>query len=87
MTSVWLILGVISIILLIKYWGKFGPNAIWGGFTIGIIIGFIVAIILLFSGAGFVWHVMGRWAIVGTLLGFGAEMIGKISDYFKKTNK
>lgn len=84
----WTILGIISIVLLIVYWGgsgrKFGPNAVWGGLTLGLIIGFIVAIFSVFKETGFNWIIIGKGGILGTMLGFAAELLGSVSSYIKK---
>lgn len=71
--SIWIILGIVTVILLMFFWRT--RNAVWGGFTIGIIIGLIVA---LFSG--FDWYMVVKGAISGTIVGFGAELLGKFSD-------
>ncbi|OGY98355.1 MAG: hypothetical protein A2681_00535 [Candidatus Liptonbacteria bacterium RIFCSPHIGHO2_01_FULL_56_18b] len=71
--TIWIILGIASLILLAFYWNR--RNAVWGGFTIGIIAGLVIA---LFSG--FDWYIVGKGAISGTIIGFGAELLGKISD-------
>lgn len=71
--NTWTILGVVTLILLAVYWGR--RNAVWGGFTIGIIVGLVIA---LFSD--FNWWIVGKSAIWGTIIGFGAELLGKISD-------
>ncbi len=88
MVSIWTILGIISIVLLIIYWGgfgpKFGPNAVWGGLTLGLIIGFIVAIFFVFKGAGFNWYIIEKSAILGTIIGFFAELLGMLPGFFKK---
>jgi len=82
---IWTILGIISILLLIIYFRGFGPNPIWGGLTLGIIIGFIIAIISAIRGIGFNWYVIGKVAIIGTLLGFISELLGMLSTkLFKK---
>jgi uncharacterized membrane protein len=78
MTTLWTFLGIASIILLAIYFWR-GRNAVWGGFTAGIIIGFIIA---LFSG--FKWHIVGRGAILGTMIGFVAELLGTLSDFLKR---
>ena len=78
----WEILGVITIILLICFWRT--RNAVWGGFTLGIIIGSIITIIFVFKGSGFDWYTIGKGAISGTLLGFAAELLGKVSDFMKR---
>ena len=77
METIWIIFGITTLILLAVYWGR--KNAVWGGFTIGIIVGLII---VLFSG--FDWYVIGKGAISGTLVGFGAELLGKVSDHIKR---
>ena len=74
--GIYKILGIITLILLIIYWGK--RNAVWGGFTIGIIVSLVV---ILFSG--FDWYFIGKGAVLGTIIGFGAELLGKVSDKMK----
>ncbi|KKT29267.1 hypothetical protein A3G55_02795 [Candidatus Giovannonibacteria bacterium RIFCSPLOWO2_12_FULL_44_25] len=76
--NIWIILGIVSIILLAVYFRR-GRNALWGGLTAGVIIGFIIA---LFSG--FNWYIVGKGAISGTMVGFVTELLGTLSDYLKK---
>jgi hypothetical protein len=78
MITLWTFLGIASIILLAIYCWR-GRNAVWGGFTAGIIIGFIIA---LFSG--FNWYIVGKGAILGTIIGFVAELLGMLSDFLKR---
>jgi hypothetical protein len=78
MATLWTFLGIASIILLAIYFWR-GRNAVWGGFTAGIIIGFIIA---LFSG--FKWYIVGKGAILGTMIGFVAELLGMLSDFLKR---
>lgn len=80
--NIWIILGVITIFLLIVFWQKRG--AVWGGLTIGAIISFIVAIVYLFKGNGFNWSIIGKGAVLGTMAGFIAELLGMISDFIRK---
>lgn len=75
---IWTILSVISLILLAIYWNS--RNAVWGGLTLGIIVGVLWKI---FDGID--WYVIVKVTTVGTLLGFGAELLGILSDYLKKT--
>lgn len=78
---IWIILGIISILLLVFYYNK--KNAVWGGLVIGIILGLITAIIMYFQGSGFNWSIIGKFVVVCTLIGFGAELLGKIGDSLK----
>lgn len=76
-STIWIILGVISLILLAFYWRT--RNAVWGGLTAGLIIG----ILWKFIG-GTDWYIVIKVATVATLLGFGAELLGMLSDYLKR---
>ena len=80
--NTWIILGIITVVLLIIFWGK--RNAVWGGLTIGIIIGLIVAIFYLFKGSGLNWPIIGKGAVLGTMAGFVAELLGILSDFIRK---
>lgn len=53
-----------------------GPNAVWFGLAFGIVVGLMIATFLAFRGSGFGWSVVGKAAVVGTLLGFIAELPG-----------
>ena len=78
---IWEIFGIITVVLLIIYWRK--RNAVWGGFTIGIIIGLIVSIFYLFQGNGFDWLIISKGAILGAMIGFVAKLLGNASDFIK----
>lgn len=80
--DIWKVLGIISIPLLIIYWRVKG--AVWGGLTIGLFIGFIVAIFLYFQGTGFSWYIIGKGAILGIMVGFIAELLPKIAKRILK---
>jgi len=76
--NIWIILAVVSIILLAVYFRR-GRNALWGGLTIGVIIGFVIALFF-----GFNWYIVGKGAISGTMIGFVAELLSMLSDYLRK---
>jgi len=79
---IWEILGILTAVLLVVFWRR--RSAVWGGLTLGIIVGLIFAIFFIFRGSGFDWFVIGKGAISGTILGFMAELLGKASDFIKK---
>lgn len=79
--NIWLILVILAVILLIAYWRK--KSAVWGGFTLGIILGSLVALYFIAKGNGFDWTIIGKGAIAGTLLGFIMDLTGKISDFLR----
>jgi len=79
---IWQILGVITIALLILFWRT--KNAVFGGFTLGVVIGLILSI---FTQSGFNLIFIAKGSIVGTMLGFGAELLGKFSDLLNKKYK
>ena len=81
----WKVLGVIAVILLVINFWK-GRNPVWGGFTLGAIIGFIIAIILAFMGKGFNWYVILKAITVGTIIGFLADLLGEAPKLFKRHN-
>jgi 4-hydroxybenzoate polyprenyltransferase len=80
---IWIILGIIAIISLVIYGRK--RSAVWGGFTIGIVIGLMLGIISLFTGREIGWmSAIIRGAILGTIAGLFAELLGKAGDHFRK---
>ena len=79
---IWYILGIIALISLIVHWRKRG--AVWGGLTIGIFIGLIIALFHLIKGPGFSWISIGKGAIVGPIVGVIAELLGMAGDHFRK---
>ena len=76
---IWYILGIISIISLIRFWG--GKNAVWGGFTIGLLIALIITI---FWETGFDWYAIAKGGIVGTLVGLAVELLWIVSNKLSK---
>lgn len=80
--NAWTIFGAVAVVLLIIFWRR--RNAVWGGLAIGITIGIIVALFYLLKGNKFDWFILGKGAIVGVILGFIAELLGKISDKIRK---
>lgn len=76
MENYWIILGIISCVLLIIYFRK--RNAIWGGLTLGVVVGIVIAI---FKSD---WFFLLKSGIFGTILGFITELLGKFSNYLKK---
>jgi len=78
--DIWTILGIITVILLIVFWQS--RNAVWGGLIIGIIVGFVVTFFISRED-GFDWFIIGKGAILGTILGFIADLLGRVSDFIK----
>ncbi|MCX5727183.1 MAG: hypothetical protein NT030_08520 [Candidatus Saganbacteria bacterium] len=80
----WPILEIIAIISLIIFWR--GPNAVWGGGAIGIIGGLIAAVISSLYGKGLFWSILGKWIVIGIVLGVVTELLWKFASYvsFKK---
>ena len=79
----WKIIGVIAVILLIINFRK-GQNSVWGGISLGAIVGFIITVILAFMGKGFNWFVILKAVIVGTIIGFLADLLGEVPKLFKR---
>lgn len=74
----WIVFLIIAFILLILFFSK-GPNAVWGGITIGLLVGIVIAII----GAGFNWFTIYKSIVIGILVGGIAELLGLISIKLK----
>lgn len=74
----WKILTIIASISLIASFFR-GKNAIWGGATIGLIIGTVVAIFQKFN-----WPILYKAIVVGVLAGVVADILGLLSDLIKK---
>ena len=65
----WIILLVIASIALIVFFR--GPNAVWGGATIGLFIG----IIMVVFGKGYNWSIIYKPIVVGIIVGLVAELL------------
>jgi len=76
---IWTILVITALILLVVYWNIGRRNAVWGGLTLGIIVGVLWKI---FGGTD--WYIVVKVTTIGTLLGFGAELLGMVADYLKR---
>lgn len=78
----WKVLGVIAAILLIINFRK-GQNSVWGGLSLGVIVGLIIAVVLAFMGNGFNWLVILKTITIGTIVGFLADLLGKVPKLFR----
>ena len=65
------ILAIVAGVLLILHWK--GPNAVWGGATLGVIVGVIIALV---RGD---WGLLALSFAAGTLAGTVFEWIGRIA--------
>jgi hypothetical protein len=59
-----------------------GQNAVWGGATLGAIIGVIVA----FFRPEFEWAIVGQASVIGAFIGLVAEALGAIGDRMRGEN-
>jgi hypothetical protein len=58
-----------------------GRNAVWGGATLGFIVGLIVALVK------HDWNLLALSFAIGTFAGLGAELLGIFSDWLKRKRK
>lgn len=65
------ILAILAIVLLVLHWK--GPNAVWGGATLGVIVGLIIALV-----AGD-WSLLALSFAVGTFAGTLFEWAGRLA--------
>lgn len=70
------ILAIIAGVLLLLHWK--GPNAVWGGATLGAIVGLIIALV---TGD---WGLMALSFAVGTFAGTVFEWIGRIANKLRQ---
>ena len=70
------ILAIIAGVLLILHWK--GPNAVWGGATLGAIVGLIIALV---RGD---WSLMTLSFAVGTFAGTASEWIYRIANKLRR---
>ena len=66
-----IVMTVVAIILLALHWK--GPNAVWGGATVGVIVGLIIALV-----AGD-WGLLALSFAGGTLVGTLFEWVGRLA--------
>lgn len=80
-SSMWIILSVVAFIVLIVFFMR-GPNAVWGGATIGLFIG----IIMVVFNKVFSWSIIYKPIVVGILVGLAAELLSLFSKALKNKN-
>lgn len=84
----WTIFGISAIILLIIFWFAGRRNAVYGGLTLGAILGIFINIYFIFKGSSFNWFIVGKSATCGIIAGFIAELIALIpivTNRFRKS--
>ena len=81
--SMWTVLSVVAVISLLAFFMR-GPNAVWGGATLGLVVGFVIVIILAITGHNFAWSIIWKAIVVGTLSGLLAQLLGEVSDRLKR---
>jgi len=83
MSVTWIILTSIAILSLVMSF-KGRRNAVWGGLTIGTLLGLAAALACMFFYEGFHWGILGKCMVVFVLIGLGTELRGKIANRAKK---
>ncbi|MCB4792745.1 MAG: hypothetical protein LHV68_12795 [Elusimicrobia bacterium] len=74
----WKILTIIATIsIILSLFRK--QNAVWGGATIGLVLGIIIAMFNKFN-----WSITYKAVVIGIIIGFVADLLGLISDLLKK---
>ena len=71
----YIIMAIVAGVLLSIFWR--GRNAVWGGATIGAIVGLILALV------NHSWSLLALSFAIGTFIGLGAEGLGRLSDRMK----
>jgi len=65
------IIAIVAAVLLVLHWK--GPNAVWGGATLGVIVGVIVALVVRD------WSLLALIFAIGTFAGTVFEWVGRLS--------
>ena len=74
----WEILTIIAAIsIIVSFFRK--QNAIWGGATIGLVLGIVIAVFNKFN-----WSIIYKAIVIGIIVGLIANLLGMISDLLKK---
>lgn len=75
--TIWTGLGILALAFLLIF--AKGRNAVWGGCTIGAVLGLIAAGVGRFLHGTFSWVIVGRVTICFVLLGAILEVTSKVS--------
>jgi len=76
---IWWALYAAAVIALAMYFGK-GQNPVWGGATIGMLIGVTTA----FFRPGFDWGTVGHSVVIGTLFGAMIELLSWLTNRLRR---
>ena len=72
----YIIMAIVAGVLLIIFWR--GRNAVWGGATVGVIVGLILALVK------HNWLLLALCFAIGTYIGLFAEGLGHLSDRLRR---
>lgn len=75
----WWLVSAVGIAALKSYFFR-GKNAVWGGATLGALVGIVIAL----TRPSFDWEVVGHSAMIGAFAGLVAESLGWIGDRLKR---
>jgi len=70
------VMAIVAGVLLILFWR--GRNAVWGGATLGAIVGLILALVK------HDWSLLALSFAIGTFVGLGAEGLGLLSNRLRR---
>ena len=73
----WNIIGVLAIVVLLLSFKK-GRNSVWGGFTLGLILGSLIAIIYYFKMDTFRWSIIKNTVAVCVVAGFLFDILYRL---------
>jgi hypothetical protein len=71
---------------LVIFWGN-GKNAVWGMFSLGLLVALIGGLIRLFKGGGFNWPLFEKILIISIIIGVFSELLGRASQRRKNRNE
>jgi len=74
--AAWIIMAIVAGILLVVFGRE--RSAVWGGATLGVIVGLILALVK------HDWSLLALSFAIGTFIGLGAEGLGQLGDWLKR---
>lgn len=78
------ILSTIAIVALVVTFALHGRNAVWGGASLGLLVGIVMVAVSVFKGSPFRWTTITTPALMGAIVGVGAALLGAFGDALKR---
>ena len=84
--NIWDLFGFLAFIFLIIFFYA-EHNTVWAAFTLGVIVSLVVSVIYLIKDGSWPWSLFKKILTVITLCGVLFELIGRLMNTLKKSNR